>query len=521
MGKYSVLFLILQLLKITQVETFTKPCNASLLTVSIVTRCPTDEASYNISARQKNCSSLVDSSSCESFEYHCVLSEDLNSAIEVCAPSFFIIGHACAMFSTTLQSIMRVDNMTCGNDTAGCPFSYHSTTSYKYRHCIPTEKQIYTTEATKRTSNSITKGEIKEQSDDMNSVVIVIVVVILIIGGTATVLLLIYFMRRPRRRRAPEANPVNQNLPQPRGENELQDDGSTNSNHQAMAKIDVDTTEKNKRVMLKCSMNFLTKSLVNPAETWTKDKIKQHVKGMINDLEDAKETDLLIEFIRTIDQDPNIQTTLIKCGVEMFELISSVQQRYNATKVQIINGCVCFVFSFADEKSMEKLLNDFSERGKHFRNCISKILLNQTFLGIFQIHPKTVTWKACELKVYKGAKEVEHIKPEKPGTLKYMLDMEEDIELDDLEAQPMLDDTAEPGLAKEEEDIEPEKPGTLKYMLYMEEDIELDDLEAQPMLDETAEPGLGAKEVEHIKPEKPGTLKYMLDMEEGKFLTLF
>ncbi|XP_062579719.1 uncharacterized protein LOC134241711 [Saccostrea cucullata] len=130
----------------------------------------------------------------------------------------------------------------------------------------------------------------------------------------------------------------------------------------------------------------------------------------------------------------------------MFELISSVQQRYNATKVQIINGCVCFVFSFADEKSMEKLLNDFSERGKHFRNCISKILLNQTFLGIFQIHPKTVTWKACELKVYKGAKEEEDIEPEKPGTLKYMLYMEEDIELDDLEALPMLEATAESGL---------------------------------------------------------------------------
>ncbi|XP_061177476.1 uncharacterized protein LOC133186267 [Saccostrea echinata] len=522
MGKYFVQFFIIHLLKITSVETFTKPCNASLQTVSTVAECPTNDTSYKIAAQQKNCSSLpMDRSSCDSFEYHCVLSEDLKTAIEVCAPSLNIIGHSCAMFSKTLTGIMRVDNITCGNATKGCPFSYNSTTSFKYHHCFPTGNQFYTTEAIQR-----------------KSYVIIIVIVILAIGVICVILLFLIWRSKRRRREEVqgreevemdpivlENNEVNQYLQQLiiRDENEsnnsdippadvdnpdqplLNDQAENGAERvveeipenrvdvnserrnvgdlQARAKIEVNTLEKDEgnRAMLNCSMNLLVNLLKKPDSTWTKEKIIQEVQNMIQKLEDSKETDLLVKFIKTIDQDRNIQTKLIKCGEEMFELISSVQERYKATRVEINDGCVCFMFYFSDDLSLKKLSKEFYRGDKIFRNCISKILLNQAFLGIFQIHPETVTWKTCELKVYKGAEKVEDVKPESPiiGTFKDILEEDQG--------------------AEKVEDVKPESPiiGTFKDML--EEDK-------------------GAEKVEDEKLESPiiGTFKDMLEEDQGE-----
>lgn len=55
--------------------------------------CPSDLSAYEEAVRKKNCSSLApDIQTCQSFQYHCVLSDDLKYAIEVCAPSMIIIG---------------------------------------------------------------------------------------------------------------------------------------------------------------------------------------------------------------------------------------------------------------------------------------------------------------------------------------------------------------------------------------------------------------------------------------------
>lgn len=55
--------------------------------------CPSDISAYEEAVQKKNCSSLApDTQTCQSFQYHCVLSDDLKNAIEVCAPSMLIIG---------------------------------------------------------------------------------------------------------------------------------------------------------------------------------------------------------------------------------------------------------------------------------------------------------------------------------------------------------------------------------------------------------------------------------------------
>lgn len=74
-------------------DAFTNPCNSSVQTVKRVERCPSSGASYKKAAKEKNCSSLAGKAlECQSFEYHCVLSDDRKYAIEVCAPSIKIIG---------------------------------------------------------------------------------------------------------------------------------------------------------------------------------------------------------------------------------------------------------------------------------------------------------------------------------------------------------------------------------------------------------------------------------------------
>nr|XP_022288406.1 uncharacterized protein LOC111100623 isoform X12 [Crassostrea virginica] len=91
MTDYIYTILLIQLCnQIRFVVSFTRRCNESLQTVQKVSLCPTNLSAYEAAAKQKNCSSF-NADSCHSFQYHCVLSEDFHSLVEVCAPSLNII----------------------------------------------------------------------------------------------------------------------------------------------------------------------------------------------------------------------------------------------------------------------------------------------------------------------------------------------------------------------------------------------------------------------------------------------
>nr|XP_022288397.1 uncharacterized protein LOC111100623 isoform X3 [Crassostrea virginica] len=135
MTDYIYTILLIQLCnQIRFVVSFTRRCNESLQTVQKVSLCPTNLSAYEAAAKQKNCSSF-NADSCHSFQYHCVLSEDFHSLVEVCAPSLNIIGHVCAKFMSTLKSILRVEGMNCTEGPEECPYSYNSTHAYKYQQC--------------------------------------------------------------------------------------------------------------------------------------------------------------------------------------------------------------------------------------------------------------------------------------------------------------------------------------------------------------------------------------------------
>lgn len=130
--KSVLVFLSIHLLKqISILDAFRISCNASLQTVSRVTTCPSSNSSYEAAAAKKNCLSIAaDNQQCESFEYHCVLSNDMTHAVEVCAPYLKIIGRVCAMFSSEFKSIMRIEGRNC----IDCPYSYNSTNAFQCKY---------------------------------------------------------------------------------------------------------------------------------------------------------------------------------------------------------------------------------------------------------------------------------------------------------------------------------------------------------------------------------------------------
>lgn len=127
-----ILIMTLVFQKIYVSDAFIIPCMASNSTVRRVSMCPSNITAYIEAAKKKNCSSLSpDAERCHSFQYHCVLSDDLKYAVEVCAPPIVIIGSVCTKFSTRFSAIKRIDDQNC----ADCPYAYNSTLAFQYTEC--------------------------------------------------------------------------------------------------------------------------------------------------------------------------------------------------------------------------------------------------------------------------------------------------------------------------------------------------------------------------------------------------
>lgn len=154
--------------------------------------------------------------------------------------------------------------------------------------------------------------------------------------------------------------------------------------------------------MLECPVNLLIRHLRDPDESWTKEMIISHVENMIQRLVNSNEEQLFISFMKSLNNDEKIATTLLRCGKKMFELVSSIQERYSARNIAITDGCVCVTFSFADVNDLENYLEKVRNKDEQLIADLSRILLNKTLLSIFDINPTLATWNASELKVFKG-----------------------------------------------------------------------------------------------------------------------
>ncbi|XP_065927563.1 uncharacterized protein [Magallana gigas] len=540
-----VVFVSIQLFKQVQiVNAFVESCNASLQTVENVTMCPSDKSAYEEAVQKKNCSSLAaDANTCKSFQYHCVLSDDLKYIIEVCAPSIITIGYSCTKFSTSHKSIMRIEGFACNDSITECPFGYNSTEAYKYSLCYENVSRPLSTEIPPNVSKPLlTEVHPRiENSKTFDPWPIVLVVSVVLGTGSFLISFCVFMYKRRTRQRAdpnpPELIELEIRVPAQNrnGQGENQDDidgdhdngearglledlhnqpnegpaqnrnrqgenqddidgdhdngearslpedlqnqsheGSSQTNgiplssnslqseahlpnatitdtlliyertseqlqpeeqnatnngnlqtkddapssiapelqqtssnegtwHQASMKTTISATSETDQIMLKCAVNFLLRNLENPDESWTKGKIVSHVEKTIQQLINSNAEQLLISFIKRLDSNKKIAATLLKCGEEMFKHISSIQEKYVANKLKITHGCVCVTFCFADSRDLENYLEKVRIKDKHLITGLSKILLNETLLRIFDINPRVVTWKASELKVYQGS----------------------------------------------------------------------------------------------------------------------
>lgn len=495
-----VVFLSIQLFEQVQiVNTFTETCNASLQTVRRVTMCPSNISAYEEAVQKKNCSSLAaDAHTCKSFQYHCVLSDDLKYAIEVCAPSIITVGYSCTKFSTSHKSIMRIEGFACNDSFTKCPFGYNSTEAYIYSRCYENVSRPLSTEIPPNVSKPLLteKHPSIENSKTLEPWLIVLVISIFLGTGSVLICLCVFKHKRRTRRRGIigcsireagslledlhnqlneeessqtneiplSSNPLlsdahlpiasitehatestymppqmsenrqnqsNNDLIYERTSEQLQpeeqnttnngnlqtEDGAVSSVstdrqqassnkgtwHQASMKTTISAASETDQIMLECAVHFLLRNLENPDESWTKGKIVSHVEKIIQKLINSNAEQLLISFIKRVDSDKKIAATLLKCGERMFELISSIQEKYVANKLKITDGCVCVTFCFADASDLQNYLEKVRKKDKHLITGLSKILLNETLLRIFEINPKVVTWKASELKVYKGS----------------------------------------------------------------------------------------------------------------------
>lgn len=463
-----MIFLSIQLFGQIQIlDAFIVSCNASLQTVTRVTMCPSDLSAYEEAVRKKNCSSLApDIQTCQSFQYHCVLSDDLKYAIEVCAPSMIIIGHVCTKFSTRYGSIMRIAGFACNDSVITCPYGYNSTQAFLHTLCYAKISGQFTTDiplskegVTKR--DTIEKDKEKINNNNMWWILLVLPIMGFVIGvfffckwrytvrrrtagisnnriripslqeeqdarncaplliseepanqlfqedpNTIPIITTLSNEETSKREQSntnygnlqtnPEAFPSSLSDPQQASTNE-------DSYYQASTKTTLNASSKRDQLMLECPVNLLIRHLRDPDESWTKEMIISHVENMIQRLVNSNEEQLFISFMKSLNNDEKIATTLLRCGKKMFELVSSIQERYSARNIAFTDGCVCVTFSFADVNDLENYLEKIRNKDEQLITDLSRILLNKTLLSIFDINPTLVTWNASELKVFKGS----------------------------------------------------------------------------------------------------------------------
>lgn len=423
-GYVGVLLSIYVFKQIQILDAYILSCNASLQTITHVTMCPSDISAYEEAVQKKNCSSLApDTQTCQSFQYHCVLSDDLKNAIEVCAPSMLIIGHVCTKFSTRYRSIMRIAGFPCNDSAITCPYGYNSTQAFLHTLCYAKISGQFTSDiplSKEGVTNRDTREKDKEKINNSKLWWILLVPVVLITVSLVGVLLSSYCKRRNtvRRRKGISAisfqasypllleeqnPPINDTtLSHEESPQKEQSNTKNDSCYQASTKSTLNASSERDRLMLECLVNLLIRHLRDPDESWTKEMIISHVENMIQRLVNSNEEELLISFIKRLNNDKGIATTLLRCGEKMFELVSSIQEKYAARKIAITLQS-CITFSFANVNDLENYLEKVRNKDEQLTTDLSRILLNKTLLSIFYINPTLVRWNASELKVFKGS----------------------------------------------------------------------------------------------------------------------
>lgn len=171
---------------------------------------------------------------------------------------------------------------------------------------------------------------------------------------------------------------------------------------QATAKIEVTTDKEIEKMFLEVQIKFLLTALKYPSKSWTVNKLIKITEDINNKIMDSGRKDVLKKLLTEVNNDSDVVKTLTRCGKKMYDVIRSMEKKYNAMEMKITEGSICLTFCFATEHYLENYLNLLRNKEIGLIEDISNVILNKELMDIFHIDSTYVRWTLSKVTVNKG-----------------------------------------------------------------------------------------------------------------------
>ncbi|XP_078338632.1 uncharacterized protein LOC111101258 [Crassostrea virginica] len=199
-------------------------------------------------------------------------------------------------------------------------------------------------------------------------------------------------------------------------------------NIMAEIKFSVKAKSIKDNLIFKCLIMYISTCLRSPTETWTEINSEKCLGKASVELQSREEKRKCIDFVKEMRTDPLFAEDVHKSTLQMFQTVSSVQERYNIfIRLDVPEGCVKLTFYFFDKENIKMFLEDLCKEDNEFKEIFSRIILNSSILKLFGA--EHLSWNVEKVKGFIAGKLVDERRINLKGD---PLDFEEN----DVQAQP-------------------------------------------------------------------------------------
>lgn len=154
-------------------------------------------------------------------------------------------------------------------------------------------------------------------------------------------------------------------------------------------------------LIFKCLIMYISTCLRSPTETWTEINSEKCLGKASVELQSREEKRKCIDFIKEMRTDPLFAEDVHKSTLQMFQTVSSVQERYNIfIRLDVPEGCVKLTFYFFDKENIKMFLEDLCKEDNEFKEIFSRIILNSSILKLFGA--EHLSWNVEKVKGFIG-----------------------------------------------------------------------------------------------------------------------
>ncbi|XP_062574687.1 uncharacterized protein LOC134236528 [Saccostrea cucullata] len=190
---YQIVALLIPFWQINPI--YCESCLASTPTVKEVENCPNTTIEWQRASDAKQCQKML-SHNCKSFVYHCLMNENEDAFLEVCAPNWWMSGF-CPMFNTKEERVIDNFKLDCTSFKEGekCPSRFISTDAYKYQKCYEhVRKKIENNTTTN--IKTCKYGHTTSSGSESNVSLIVAIVIVALLTVLVIVLFILLLLAR-------------------------------------------------------------------------------------------------------------------------------------------------------------------------------------------------------------------------------------------------------------------------------------------------------------------------------------